>query len=547
MSTLLSDSIRDFTADGLWHAWPEERFVTTLAPSLRHEELLQNLKALASRYPEDIQLEEIGQSFLGRSIQMLTLGVGDNSIMLWSQMHGDEPSATPALLDIADYLLANSDQAAIRSILENYTLLIIPMLNPDGAEAWDRRNAQGIDINRDALQLVTPEGRLLKRVRDGYEPMLGLNLHDQNRMTTVGDTGRLATCSVLAVSGDAENSLTRGRLRTKRACAAIVEALTPFIPGGIARYDEDWSPRAFGDNITAWGTPVVLIETGGFPAGLDVTDLTRLNFVAILTVLLGLADDDLAAYDPKVYEGIPENQTDSWSDFVVRGGFVMQPGTMEAFRSDFAFNILRSGRQAVEGSGQNRIPSQIFLLGDASCHGAGTSVNAHGKVLLATFDVGVKGLSEYHWMDQGNLSRLAQMGVGTIYWAVSEADYAVALKHAGTYAVLGLPRIEVLVDASRFPKLTFAGPPPHARSASISATLEALGVGNMPASRAFDALWMAPADGVTSPPRLCKDQPASFLMVSSTADGQIDFANGRLISVWLDGHLVVRNGSELRL
>ena len=61
--------------------------------------------------------------------------------MLWSQMHGDEPSATPALLDIADFLLANSDQVAIRSILENYTLLIVPMLNPDGAEVWERRNS----------------------------------------------------------------------------------------------------------------------------------------------------------------------------------------------------------------------------------------------------------------------------------------------------------------------------------------------------------------------------------------------------------------------
>ena len=98
MSTLLSSSIRGFTPQSLWHAWTEERFVTTLAPSLRHEELLQNLKALDASYPESIHLEEIGQSFLGRSIQLLTLGVGDNRIMLWSQMHGDEPSATPALL-----------------------------------------------------------------------------------------------------------------------------------------------------------------------------------------------------------------------------------------------------------------------------------------------------------------------------------------------------------------------------------------------------------------------------------------------------------------
>jgi len=32
--------------------------------------------------------------------------------MLWSQMHDDEPSATPALLDTADSLLSSRDPAA---------------------------------------------------------------------------------------------------------------------------------------------------------------------------------------------------------------------------------------------------------------------------------------------------------------------------------------------------------------------------------------------------------------------------------------------------
>ena len=35
---------------------------------------------------------------------------------------------------------------------------MVPMLNPDGAERFQRRNAQGIDINRDALLLQSPEG-----------------------------------------------------------------------------------------------------------------------------------------------------------------------------------------------------------------------------------------------------------------------------------------------------------------------------------------------------------------------------------------------------
>ena len=118
---------------------------------------------------------------------------------------------------------------------------------------------------------------------------------------------------MLAVSGDPEGTLTPGRARAKRACAAIVEALAPFMPGGMARYDEDWSPRAFGDNVTAWGTAVVLIESGGLPPGEPMTTLTRLNFVAILTVLEDLVRNDLADHDPEMYETLTRNESDAWS------------------------------------------------------------------------------------------------------------------------------------------------------------------------------------------------------------------------------------------
>lgn len=527
-----------FSPRSLWQTWPDVRFVRTPAPCLRHDELLQNMQALAIRYPGDIHLDEVGRSFLNRPIHLLKLGVGDKNILFWSQMHGDEPSATPALLDIADYLLANTDQPISRSILESYTLLMIPMLNPDGAEVYERVNGQGIDINRDALRLATPEGRLLKRICDEHKPMLGLNLHDQGRMTTVGDTGRLASNSVLAVSGDAENILTRGRLRSKRACAAIVEAISPFIPGGLARYDEEWSPLAFGDNITAWGTPVVLIESGGLPVGYEITDLTRLSFVALLTVLKGLAEDDLAGCDPQIYEDLPENQTDSWSDVVVRGGYVLQPGATEVFRSDLAFNHLHNGRQAAGCCGQTRIPSQIFLLGDASCHGAGASVDANGKILLAAFEVGLMGWSEKKWLDQENLARLARLGVGTIYWAVDEADHVQATKHAETLAIQGLPRVEVLANPLSFPTLILSGPPSRAGSTSMVEILDALGVDGSEGNGAIETLWMEPASQNYSVARLCKDRPASFLMVSSVADGRFDLRTSQLLSVWLDGHEV---------
>jgi hypothetical protein len=147
-------------------------------------------------------------------------------------MHGDEPSATPALLDIAEFLLSSPDPAAA-ALLDGATLLLVPMLNPDGAERYARRNVQGIDINRDALTLATPEGRLLKALRDRFEPELGFNLHDQSRRTTVGATGRLATVALLAVAGDEEETMTPGRARARRVCAAIAATTSP---AGVRRW-----------------------------------------------------------------------------------------------------------------------------------------------------------------------------------------------------------------------------------------------------------------------------------------------------------------------
>ena len=46
----------------------------------------------------------------------------------------------------------------------------------------------------------------------------------------------------------------------------IRDALEPLASGQIGRYDDEFEVRAFGDNITLWGTPVVLIETGPWPS-----------------------------------------------------------------------------------------------------------------------------------------------------------------------------------------------------------------------------------------------------------------------------------------
>ncbi|HEX9189934.1 MAG TPA: M14 family zinc carboxypeptidase, partial [Vicinamibacteria bacterium] len=463
---LLAGSPHGFSPQALWDEWPAARFVTTPAPCLRHAELVERLRALESLYRGRLALEEVGRSVLGREVHLVTVGSGPRRALLWSQMHGDEPSATPALLDIAALLLGSGAPEA-RAILERFTLLMVPMLNPDGAERYARRNAQGIDINRDALALATPEGRLLKAVRDRFQPELGFNLHDQNRRTTVGDTSVLATISLLAVSGDAQGTVTPGRARAKRVCSAIARALGPFVPGGIGRYDEDWNPRAFGDKVTAWGTPVVLIESGGVAPGRPLADLTRLNYVALLTALHRLAGDDLAGETPDLYESLPRNEENGWTDVLVAGGRVWQPGAGEPYRADVAFDVLDDDPLAA----RCREPgwpgaSRIREVGDGRLLGAARRVEASGRLLVPAFTASVRGLEARAWLDATTATAMGRLGVARLLWRVAPASRPDALLHAGSVAAPGRPAIEV-VDAAAPPGLLeVASPPGAAPSAS---------------------------------------------------------------------------------
>jgi hypothetical protein len=87
------------------------------------------------------------------------------------------------------------------------------------------------------------------------------------------------------------------------------DALEPFISGGIGGYDDAFEVRAFGDNLTKWGTSVVLIETGAFPGPDPDRMLVRVNFVGLLTALDALASGAVDGADPKRYESLPLNDS----------------------------------------------------------------------------------------------------------------------------------------------------------------------------------------------------------------------------------------------
>ncbi|MGH9379541.1 MAG: M14 family zinc carboxypeptidase [Thermoanaerobaculia bacterium] len=533
-----------WTPEELWELWPRARVVEVAAPCLRPDELQQRLVELARQHEGDLTLEEVGRSVEGRVISMLTLGHGSRRVLLWSQMHGDEPSATPALLDVVDFLLDRAvEDPSARHILDELTLLVVPMLNPDGAERYERRNAQGIDINRDARHLATPEGRILKRLRDTYEPVLGFNLHDQNRRTMVGDTGVLANAAVLAVAGDPEGTVTPGRMRAKRASTAVAEAVTPFFPGGVARYDEDWNPRAFGDNITAWGTPVVLIESGGLPPGRPFTDLTRFNFVALLRVLEDLSRDDLSGHDPGMYDALPRNRSDARVDVAVRGGRLLQPGAGPPYRADLTFLLHRDDRDVAQCRARAATGSAIAEIGDAHHLSAERTIDAEGAVLMPPLQAGVRGWRARRWLTAATLENLARLGVSRVLWQVSVRRLAAAQDHAAAVTADGRAALDAVTGERRLPHLQLDEPPITGEVRTLSDLLAALlgprrwqDESRRPLRETLRRLWSGGSEAAGAPV-LERGRPASFLMIESPLD------EAALLAIWIDGVEVWRAGS----
>ncbi len=279
-----------------------------------------------------LSVSQVGESTENRAIYQVQAGTGPAKVLLWSQMHGDEATATMALFDIFNFLQAENDgfDSLRQTILTNTSLYFVPMLNPDGAERWQRRTVSDIDMNRDALRLQTPEGRLLKRLQQRLKPLVGFNLHDQNPHYSVGKTGKQAVVSFLATAYDRDRNVNDVRHRSMQLIVGMNEVLQQFIPGQVARYDDEFEPRAFGDNIQKWGTTLVLIESGGFFGDSEKMAIRQLNFVAILTALKAIADSSYAQEHTHrqviaAYQAIPEN-TRTLYDVLIRNVTTVQKG-----------------------------------------------------------------------------------------------------------------------------------------------------------------------------------------------------------------------------
>ena len=218
------------------------------------------LEERLKNFNSNVKRTVLGKSVNGLPVYQLQIGNGDQNILMWSQMHGNETTTTIALLDFISWVLKPEQS----EYLKFFSFFIIPQLNPDGSKLYTRQNFNGVDLNRDAIDLSQPESIILRNAYEKILPQYAINLHGQRTIYGSGPDGPPATISFLSPSADSKKSITSSRTKAMIAISSIRNELEKQLPGAISRYDDQFNPNCVGDYFTKCGTPTILFEAGHY-------------------------------------------------------------------------------------------------------------------------------------------------------------------------------------------------------------------------------------------------------------------------------------------
>ncbi|MBC7525708.1 MAG: peptidase M14 [Flavobacterium sp.] len=248
----------------------------------------------------------IGYSVLQKPIYKLEIGTGKIKIFMWSQMHGNESTTTKALFDFLNFLKSKSDFSA--KILDAFTFCFLPMVNPDGAFLYTRENANGIDLNRDAQILSQPESKILRQVFDDFKPNFCYNLHDQRSIFGVGNSNKPATVSFLAPSFNENRDVNSTRIKAINVIVAMNAVLQKYLPGQVGRFDDSFNLNCVGDTFQTLNVPTILFEAGHFTNDYNRQLTRKFIFIAMLSGLNYISENDVVSNENSLYLQIPQNK-----------------------------------------------------------------------------------------------------------------------------------------------------------------------------------------------------------------------------------------------
>ncbi|WP_254280833.1 M14 family zinc carboxypeptidase [Halomonas sp. TA22] len=291
-----------------------------------NDELYVELARLDEAY-DTLDLAQAGESLDGNPIYRAVVGNGPQTLMIVTQQHGDEPTATEAALYLLELISADTPMA--QALRDEVTLVVMPRVNPDGVDRWEaliaveadpddtvipRRNSADIDLNRaydpDAPldpELV-PEFLAVQQVLNTFRPDLFLDYHNQNNYLNA--EGELETISIMwPTHPDVDPAVTAV---AQQAALAVAAATDKFAYSNLSLYPGGETPAIARNGLALQDTPILLVEQRGLEEmqlaafeGLDYdysavsSALILESVISMLGVITAMADGSLAAYDPE--------------------------------------------------------------------------------------------------------------------------------------------------------------------------------------------------------------------------------------------------------
>ena len=150
----------------------------------------------------------VGRSLEGRALACQVLGDGGEVVLIMATIHGNEPAGTPLVRRLIERL------AAEPKLLCGRRVVVLPVANPDGLAGGTRRNARGVDLNRNfpatnwrprkpngPAPLSEPESRAIHDLLERYAPIRIVSIHQPIACIDYDGPGRALAQAMAASSG----------------------------------------------------------------------------------------------------------------------------------------------------------------------------------------------------------------------------------------------------------------------------------------------------------------------------------------------------------
>ena len=200
------------------------------------------------------------RSVEGRDLESSVHGTGSEVVLFLATIHGDEAAGTPLLQRLARELTPD------HPVLAGRCAVVVPVVNPDGFERDRRRNANGVDLNRNfpaenwkeswrrgTEPLSEPESRFVAHLIEAYRPARIVSLHQPaSQIDYDGPAAELAEHMAAACHLEVERMGTRpGSLGSWAGVDLGIPIVTVELPRPTDRLSEDEAWERYGAMLLA--------------------------------------------------------------------------------------------------------------------------------------------------------------------------------------------------------------------------------------------------------------------------------------------------------